>query len=134
MLVSIVLTVLVLIGAVLLASWLGSVPFWVWALVVLGATVVLLVPKLIGWWSSTYTITDKRIITRSGVFTQVGREIPIRRVSGVSHEKGFVDRLFGCGSLKVESSAEVTSVVFHDVPDVENVQRLLSELIAQQPG
>jgi uncharacterized membrane protein YdbT with pleckstrin-like domain len=133
MIVSILLSVLVLAVVFFVAS-LFSLPFWVWALIVVVGVGVILLPKLLSWWTSTYTITDKRIITRSGLFTQVGREIPIRRVSGVSHEKDLLDRVFGCGSLKVESSAEVTSVVFNDVPNVEEVQRMLSELIAAQPG
>lgn len=133
MIVSVLLSVLVLAVVFFVASLL-SLPFWVWALIVVVGVGVILLPKLLGWWTSTYTITDKRIITRSGLFTQVGREIPIRRVSGVSHEKDLLDRVFGCGSLKVESSAEVTSVIFNDVPNVEDVQRMLSELIAAQPG
>ncbi len=86
------------------------------------------------WYSSTYTVTDRRIITRTGLINQTGREIPLKRVSGVSYDKGALDRMFGCGTLKVESSAETTSVIFNDVPNVEQVQHMLSELIAKQPG
>jgi uncharacterized membrane protein YdbT with pleckstrin-like domain len=88
---------------------------------------------LIHWLSSSYTITDQRIMDRTGIIRQKGRNIPLMRVSGVSFEKDLVDRVLGCGTLRIESSAQSTDVVFRDVPNVENVQRLLTDLITR-PG
>jgi uncharacterized membrane protein YdbT with pleckstrin-like domain len=87
---------------------------------------------LLHWFSSTYTITDQRIMERTGLIRQTGRNIPLRRVSGVSFEKDLIDRLLGCGTLRIESSADTSYVVFRDVPNVENVQRVLSDLITDQ--
>lgn len=101
------------------------------ALVVLIAWFAL--SPLIGWLSSSYTITTARIMERNGVFKQTGRNIPLRRVSGVSFEKGVLDRMLGCGTLLIESSAETSNVVFTDVPDVENVQRVLTDLVTDVP-
>lgn len=88
---------------------------------------------LIRWLSSSYTITTARIMERNGIFKQTGRNIPLRRVSGVSFEKGVLDRMLGCGTLLIESSAETSNVVFNDVPDVENVQRVLTDLVTDGP-
>jgi membrane protein YdbS with pleckstrin-like domain len=88
---------------------------------------------LIRWLSSSYTITTQRIMERNGIVKQTGRNIPLRRVSGVSFEKGALDRALGCGTLLIESSAETSNVVFNDVPDVENVQRVLTDLITDVP-
>jgi len=41
--------------------------------------------------------------------------------------------MVGCGTLLIESSADTSNVVFHDVPDVENVQRVLTDLITKGP-
>lgn len=90
-----------------------------------------LVP-LIRWLSSSYTITTLRILERHGIIKQSGRNIPLKRVSGVSFEKGIIDRALGCGTLLIESSAETSNVVFNDVPDVENVQRILTDLITDR--
>lgn len=89
---------------------------------------------LIHWLSSSYTITDQRIMDRTGIIRQKGRNIPLMRVSGVSFEKDLVDRVLGCGTLRIESSAQSTDVVFRDVPNVENVQRVLTDLITSRPG
>jgi len=84
---------------------------------------------LVGWLSSSYTITTQRIMSRNGLIRQTGRNIPLRRVSGVSFEKGVLDRMLGCGTLLIESSADSSTVVFNDVPAVENVQRVLTDLV-----
>lgn len=84
---------------------------------------------LVRWLSSSYTVTDQRIMERNGLVRQSGRNIPLKRVSGVSFEKGVVDRMLGCGTLHVQSSADSTDVIFRDVPNVENVQRVITDLI-----
>jgi uncharacterized membrane protein YdbT with pleckstrin-like domain len=84
---------------------------------------------LVRWLSSSYTVTDQRIMERTGVLRQSGRNIPLQRVSGVSFEKDVIDRILGCGTLRIQSSADSTDVVFRDVPDVENVQRVVTDLI-----
>lgn len=86
---------------------------------------------LVRWLSSSYTVTDQRIMERTGVLRQSGRNIPLRRVSGVSFEKDVIDRVLGCGTLQIQSSADSTDVVFRDVPNVENVQRVVTDLITQ---
>lgn len=106
---------------------------WVGWAVILVALVWFAVVPLIRWLSSSYTITTHRILSRSGIFRQTGRNIPLRRVSGVSFEKGVIDRIVGCGTLLIESSAETSNVVFNDVPNVENVQRVLTDLITTGP-
>jgi uncharacterized membrane protein YdbT with pleckstrin-like domain len=99
--------------------------------VVLGLVWLSLVP-LMGWLSASYTITNQRIMERKGVVRQTGRTIPLQRVNGVSFEKDLVDRMVGCGTLKIESAAEFANVVFRDVPDVERLQQVLTDLVADQ--
>jgi uncharacterized membrane protein YdbT with pleckstrin-like domain len=69
---------------------------------------------------------------RKGLVRQTGRTIPLQRVNGVSFEKDLLDRMVGCGTLKIESAAEFANVVFRDVPEVEQVQRVLTDLVADQ--
>jgi uncharacterized membrane protein YdbT with pleckstrin-like domain len=107
---------------------------WIALLAIVVALLVLSVWPTMTWLSGSYTITSQRIMERKGLLRQTGRNIPLQRVSGVSFEKDLLDRMVGCGTLKIESSAEFSSVVFRDVPDVEQVQRLVTDLIADQRG
>lgn len=136
---AVVWLVLGVVGFVLLLTLLPDGGFedvirWVGGVVILIALLWFVLWPLIRWLSSSYTITDQRIMERSGIIRQTGRNIPLSRVSGVSFQKDLVDRMVGCGTLRIESSAQTTDVVFRDVPNVENVQRVLTDLITGRPG
>lgn len=76
------------------------------------------------WLTTEYTITNRRIITRIGLVTRVGRDMPLARINDVHFEHSNVlERMLGCGTLVVESAGERGQLVLADVPEVEIVQR-----------
>lgn len=87
------------------------------------------VPPVLRWVTTTYTVTNRRLITRSGVFTRRGHDIPLIRISDVSYEHGLVDRLLGCGTLVVSDASEQGRVRLHDIPHVEHVHLQISDLL-----
>ncbi|MBD8079920.1 PH domain-containing protein [Cellulosimicrobium arenosum] len=102
---------------------------WVVAgIAALAAIVWVFVPWL-RWRTTEYTVTNKRISMRSGIITRTGRDIPLYRINDVNYEKGPIDRVFGCGTLVISDASEKPGLVLHDVPDVENVQVHLHDLL-----
>jgi membrane protein YdbS with pleckstrin-like domain len=101
------------------------------------AAAVVAVPVLVLWslfpflrWiSSTYTVTNRRLITRHGVLTRTGRDIPLFRINDVAYEMGLIDRLLGCGTLIISDATEKAGVVLPDIPNVEQVQLQISDLL-----
>jgi uncharacterized membrane protein YdbT with pleckstrin-like domain len=83
------------------------------------------------WYTTTYTFTNRRFIQRSGFIAKEGRTIPLNRISGVDFEIGVIDRLFGCGTLVVSDASEQGTVPLHDIPRVEEVQRVVAEELHQ---
>jgi uncharacterized membrane protein YdbT with pleckstrin-like domain len=81
----------------------------------------------VGWYTTTYTFTDRRFMQRSGFIAKEGRTIPLNRISGVDFEIGVVDRLFGCGTLVVSDASEQGTVPLKDIPHVEEVHRRVAE-------
>ena len=78
---------------------------------VLGLILVIwwcLVP-LLRWRTTTYTITNRRLITRSGILSKQGKDLPLNRINEVGTEQSLTDRLFRCGSLNVQTAAEAGS-------------------------
>jgi uncharacterized membrane protein YdbT with pleckstrin-like domain len=76
------------------------------------------------WLTTSYIVTDRRIITRVGVVARTGRDMPISRVNDVTFShSGLLERILGCGTLVVESAGERGQLVLRDVPHVEDVQR-----------
>jgi len=105
----------------------GSAQKWLrWAIVVVGVLVVLrwTVVPFLRWITTSYVVTDRRIITRTGVIARTGRDMPISRVNDVTFShSGLLERVLRCGTLVVESAGERGQLVLRDVPHVEEVQR-----------
>ena len=101
------------------------------AIVLLGLVLVVwwvLLPFL-RWRTTTYTVTNHRLVTRSGILTKVGHDLPLGRINEVSYERSLSDRMFGCGTINVQTAAEDGAIAMTDVPDVEDVHREISELL-----
>ncbi|XAS75302.1 PH domain-containing protein [Dermatophilaceae bacterium Sec6.4] len=96
-----------------------------WLLVVL---IFVLVPVW-RWRSTLYVITNRRLITRRGIISKSGRDIPLYRISDVAYEKGLTDRILGCGTLIVSDASDQDGLKLDDIPHVEDVQVRLNELL-----
>ena len=126
------LTLIVVAG---LAGYLSSLPSGahaeVWQWIIWGVAALLLVlfsvTPFLRWLTSTYTFTDRRLITRTGILTRRGHDIPMNRISDISYEKGLLDRIFGCGTLIVSDASEHGRVQLRDIPRVEQAQLTVSD-------
>lgn len=96
-------------AAALLAVWWSVLPF-------------------LRWRARTYTITSQRLIARDGILTRSGHNLPLLRVSDVSYHRSLLDRLFGCGTLVVQTAAD-GALVLDGVPEVERVHLALTDLV-----
>lgn len=107
-------TIAVIVLAVILAIWKIFIPW-------------------LKWLTDTYTITSRRIITRTGIIAKNGHDIPLARISNVAYEHDLIDRIFGCGTLILETSAD-NPLRLHDIPKVEEVHVELTELLFNSSG
>jgi membrane protein YdbS with pleckstrin-like domain len=99
------------------------------AVVAVLVVIVWVVIPFLRWMTSTYTVTNRRLITRHGILTRTGRDIPLFRINDVAYEKGLLDRLLGCGTLIISDATERAGVVLPDIPNVERVHLQISELL-----
>ena len=93
---------------------------------------------LVGWWTllpflrwrtTTYFLTNRRLIMRTGMLTRVSVDLPLWRINDLACQRGLSDRLLGCGTLIAQTAGDGGRVVLRDVPDVQQVQRAVSELL-----
>jgi uncharacterized membrane protein YdbT with pleckstrin-like domain len=125
--------VLILIAA--LAGYLTSLPdgahasTWRWADWVVAALLIVwfVVRPFLNWLLTHYTFTNRRLITRTGILTRRGHDIPLNRISDISYEKGLIDRIFGCGTLVISDASEEGRVRLNDIPHVEQAQLTVSD-------
>jgi uncharacterized membrane protein YdbT with pleckstrin-like domain len=81
------------------------------------------------WITTEYTVTNRRLINRAGVFTRTGRDIPLYRINDVAYERDVLDRILGCGTLVISVANEEGNSTLHDVPRVEQVQLKITDLL-----
>ncbi|MFZ0529316.1 MAG: PH domain-containing protein [Propionicimonas sp.] len=113
--------------AILPASWLPAAA-WVVALAIVIVLAVWVIAPFLKWFTTTYTFTNRRIITRSGILVKKGHDLPLTRINNVSYRRGPIDQLLGCGTLVMTTAAE-RPVTLVDIPDVERVHVLMTELL-----
>jgi membrane protein YdbS with pleckstrin-like domain len=106
----------------------GTAMLVIWILLACLAVWFVLRP-LVVWATATYTVTDRRLITRRGVIVRRGHDIPLARISDVAYEFGPIDRLLGCGTLIISDASTHGQVRLHDIPRVEDTQRTLNRLL-----
>jgi uncharacterized membrane protein YdbT with pleckstrin-like domain len=101
---------------------------WIVLGIALALLVWLVVIPFLTWISSQYVITNRRIITRSGILARRGRDMPLSKVNDVSFSYGVIDRMLGCGTIDVQSAGENQGIIIANVPHVEDIQREISRL------
>ena len=106
----------------------GTVNLVVWVVLAIGVVWFVIRPVLV-WLTATYTVTTRRLITRHGVITRKGHDIPLTRVSDVAYERDLIDRLLGCGTLVISDASTHGQVALPDIPRIEETHRKLQELL-----
>lgn len=102
----------------------------IWGIAALGAGRWVGRPFL-AWLTTTYTVTDRRVISRSGIMSRRGRTLPLDRVDDVSYQRGPADRLLGSGTLVLAVTGE-RRFELRDVPHVERLHLQVRELVTGQ--
>lgn len=132
---ALVLPALVLIVTAGVGGYLSSLPddnrtLWLSVIWVVAGLVIAVysVWPFLKWWTSTYTVTNRRLTTHEGVISRSGHDLALSRISDVSYEKGLVDRMLGCGTLVISDAGDM-GIKLHDVPRVVERQKVMADLL-----
>jgi uncharacterized membrane protein YdbT with pleckstrin-like domain len=116
-------------GAAVMPETARPVSQLVVALVGLVLVIWWVVLPFLRWWTTTYTVTNRRLIMRSGILTRVGKDMPLMRINDVSYQRSLFDRMLGCGTLNIQTAAEGGTIKLDDVPNVERLHLEMTELL-----
>ena len=89
---------------------------------------VVLVPYL-RWRTTHYVLTTHRLMTRVGILSHTGRDVPLNRINNAMYEQSFLERIINSGTLVVESAGEAGQQVLKDIPGAPAVQQLINRLV-----
>lgn len=109
------------------APWVDWVLFCVYAIVLIKYTGT----GYVDWLTTRYTFTNQRVITRTGLIVINGETLPLEKVHSIQFKKTLLERLFGSGSLTIESAAENEAII-KNVTRAEEVHKALYEQIASR--
>jgi uncharacterized membrane protein YdbT with pleckstrin-like domain len=86
------------------------------------------------WRGTRLLVTNRRVVVRRGVLGRVGRDLPLNRISDVSFQQRLSERVWGSGTLVVETAGEAGRLVVTDVSAVADVQATVLDLLATAPA
>ena len=68
-------------------------------------------------------LTDRRVISRSGIVSKRGTEIPLERINNIDFHQNIFLRLIGAGDLDIESAGKDGQSHFDNVRHPDMVQQ-----------
>jgi uncharacterized membrane protein YdbT with pleckstrin-like domain len=85
---------------------------------------------VIEWWVERIVVTDKRFMITSGVFVTKVAMMPVTKVTDLTYERSLGGRMWGYGTLIVESAGQIQALNKIDyLPRPEEVYDAISELV-----
>jgi len=116
---AVVLIFLILyVGPLKSPSW-GKWPVAIGILVYAGFVVV----KYFTWSYTHFVLTDRRVISRSGIVSKRGTEIPLDRINNIDFHQRIWERVIGAGDLDIESAGKDGQSHFENVRHPDMVQQ-----------
>lgn len=92
----------------------------------LGLLFILLI--LIGRKKTVYTVTTKRVMTRTGILSQSTREVSTKDICSIHLHQGVFERVLNLGTVKIGSVAsEVKDIQFFGIKDAPKVRDLIAK-------
>ncbi len=94
-----------------------------------GALVALLwlVYVIVDYLNDFYAVTDRRVVHRDRVLLlrESWEDIPLDRIQDVIRRRGLLGRLWGFGTLIVQTAAAGGTIVMHQIPSPDQTQALI---------
>ncbi|GAA1970032.1 PH domain-containing protein [Amycolatopsis minnesotensis] len=86
--------------------------------------------KVVEWWVERLVVTDKRFVMTTGVLTTKVLMMPISKVTDLTYERTATGRMFGYGTMVVESAGQIQALNKIDyLPRPEEFYDTISELV-----
>ncbi|MBO0802543.1 MAG: PH domain-containing protein [Nocardiopsaceae bacterium] len=83
---------------------------------------------LLRWRTTTYELTTLRVRVRTGILVRNGRDVPLSRIVNISYHTSLLDRMFGSGTVVLETAGEHGDLTLDEIPHVQRIQSMLFQL------
>jgi membrane protein YdbS with pleckstrin-like domain len=107
-------------------SWLPQNILWYAGLLVL----IRFTYQLLDWYVERIVVTDQRFMITTGIFTTSVQMMPISKVTDLTYQRSIPGRMFGYGTLVVESAGQIQALNrIEYLPNPEEVFDAISMLV-----
>jgi len=84
---------------------------------------------LLKWRSTSYKLTDQRIITKSGILRKNKNYIHYDKIQDVTVSQSLTERITSSGDIEVFGGHEHTRIILNDVPRPKDVEEMINRMI-----
>jgi len=117
---------LITIGAIILGFVLGGYGF----LLVLAA-ILFITYKMVERNNNIWVVTNLRVIDEFGVFSNNSKESPLDKINNVTYQQSFWGKIFGFGSVQIQTAAEIGSTSYSMVAGPSKLKDSISQMQEQ---
>lgn len=93
--------------------------------VVILIIILYIIWQLLKWHSMEYTLTDSRIIIKSGVLTTKKSYMPYATIQDVNTSQSIIARLFNVGTVSVFSAYDNNLISIENISDPSKVEEII---------
>ncbi|MDO5825257.1 MAG: PH domain-containing protein, partial [Methanosphaera sp.] len=96
---------------------------------VLFLCIIIIVVKLIldylDWKNTIYTLTDKRIIIKRGLFNKEKISMPYIKVQDIDVSQSVLERMMGAGDIVIYGGHDNVETILDEVPNPREVEEII---------
>ncbi len=93
--------------------------------VVILIIVIYIIWQLLGWYSKEYTLTDTRVIIKSGVLSTKKNYMPYARIQDINTSQSIIARLFRIGSIYLFSAYDNNQMELTNISNPSQVEEII---------
>lgn len=93
--------------------------------VVILAIIIYMIWQLLGWYSIEYTLTDTRIIIKSGVLSSKKNYMPYTTIQDVNTSQSIFARLLGVGTVSTFSAYDNNQIKLENISQPSKVEDII---------
>lgn len=89
-------------------------------------------PRLLRWQGTRYTLTSRRLISRSGLVRRQDQQVNLASVRHLTVHESVLQRLLRSGNISLETGYQGV-VTFRDVPEVARFRDFILDALEELP-
>jgi membrane protein YdbS with pleckstrin-like domain len=93
--------------------------------VIILINVIYIIWQLIGWYSMEYTLTDTKILIKSGVISTKKNYMPYATIQDINTSQNILERLFNVGSVYVFSAYDNNQMELKNISNPSEVEEII---------